>query len=1069
MRLFEEVEILCRPVMPMAWLVIVLAGFTSHAAADWPTYRGDAARSGSSREQLMFPLHASWKYEAPQGPRPAWPLPARSSYWQQLDYIEPRIVDDHAFHPVAAMGKVLFASSADDQVYCLDAKTGELQWTFFTDGPVRFAPVIGKSRVIFGSDDGNVYCVAIEDGTSIWKQRIAPKDYRVPGNGRVISAWPVRSGLVLKGDTVYAAAGIFPSQGVWLAALDVMTGEVRWKEQKNYSPQGYLLASDDRLFVPTGRSTPMAVDRATGKGDVTFSGNNPGTFAMIADDTLISGRGNDGSLTAADAQSRSKIINFTGRHLTVSGGRSFILGNDKLTAIDRVKYIALSKRLNELGGRLDQLNKQQKRLPANSPQRGQVRSQITQVTSDIDKAGTQRAACLLWEVPARATHGMIVVGDAVITGGDDVVTAHRASDGKVIWNGKVDGKAFGFAADDGRLIVTTDKGAVHVFAGRGIDQPKPTNSSPTAIDNGHTSSIAIDGGTILAKIGATQGYALVLGAEVHDGSLARELVKLTDLTVVCIDRDEQRVIKARNELRQSGLYGSRLAVHHVDSDELPFTDYFANLVISASLGANEKESMWPRLQLERVLQPGGTMWLNVDVPTKKRPPLAGSGEWTHLYANPANTASTNDSHISANVALQWFGGPGPRRMIDRHLRGPAPLYADGRMFIIGENVIVGVDAYNGTELWECSLPESQRYSMPFDGGYIATNGKSVFAAVKNECWVVNASSGEIERKIPVVSAKGLNDPHWGYLAVDGNALFGSVQKSTASRMDPSRGLIDSDYRSTQPVVTSSELFRRPIGDSGPAEWQYANGAIINATITIANDRVYFIESRNEKSINHETGRIPLPDLTASDLYLVAIDAKTGIVAWQRDMDMQMCRNVLYLAAANNKLVVLGSQDTKNEDASYHLRVLNAQDGEEIWRAEHPNRKPGALFHGEQVHHPVVLGDVLVAEPTLYDLKTGKPFNPEGGEEPFYIVRPGHSCGTMSGAGDCLFFRANNPTVMNLGELGGSQRFETLAPTRAGCWINIIPAGGLVLIPEASASCVCHYSLQTSMAFRPIKK
>lgn len=32
---------------------------------------------------------------------------------------------------------------------------------------------------------------------------------------------------------------------------------------------------------------------------------------------------------------------------------------------------------------------------------------------------------------------------------------------------------------------------------------------------------------------------------------------------------------------------------------------------------------------------------------------------------------------------------------------------------------------------------------------------------------------------------------------------------------------------------------------------------------------------------------------------------------------------------------------------------------------------------------------------------------------------------------------------------------------------MIPAGGRLLIPEGSASCVCHYSLQTSIAFAPV--
>ena len=34
---------------------------------------------------------------------------------------------------------------------------------------------------------------------------------------------------------------------------------------------------------------------------------------------------------------------------------------------------------------------------------------------------------------------------------------------------------------------------------------------------------------------------------------------------------------------------------------------------------------------------------------------------------------------------------------------------------------------------------------------------------------------------------------------------------------------------------------------------------------------------------------------------------------------------------------------------------------------------------------------------------------------------------------------------------------------------MIPAGGLLLIPEASSGCTCNYSIQTSLAFLPRKK
>ncbi len=54
----------------------------------------------------------------------------------------------------------------------------------------------------------------------------------------------------------------------------------------------------------------------------------------------------------------------------------------------------------------------------------------------------------------------------------------------------------------------------------------------------------------------------------------------------------------------------------------------------------------------------------------------------------------------------------------------------------------------------------------------------------------------------------------------------------------------------------------------------------------------------------------------------------------------------------------------------------------------------------------------------------------------------------------------------LGPDGGPTRLNTI--TRPGCWINIIPAGGLVLIPEASSGCTCGFSLQTSIAYIPVE-
>jgi hypothetical protein len=41
--------------------------------------------------------------------------------------------------------------------------------------------------------------------------------------------------------------------------------------------------------------------------------------------------------------------------------------------------------------------------------------------------------------------------------------------------------------------------------------------------------------------------------------------------------------------------------------------------------------------------------------------------------------------------------------------------------------------------------------------------------------------------------------------------------------------------------------------------------------------------------------------------------------------------------------------------------------------------------------------------------------------------------------------------------------ENYGGVRPGCWVNALPVGGLVLLPDASAGCKCSYQNRTWMA------
>ena len=212
-------------------------------AADWPTYGHDFARSAVTSEPLPVGLAEVWSYSTPVRPTPAWDEPALWDGWHKIYALKNRQVFDKALHVAVVGDAVFFGSSVDDKVYCLDAKTGRTRWTFYTEGPVRLAPTVSGGRVYVGSDDWRVYCLQADTGQLVWQQRPGPSDRRVPGNGRIISVWAIRTGVVVVDDTAYCCAGVLPSETVYLCALDAATGSVRWKQSLRDLPaEGYMLA-----------------------------------------------------------------------------------------------------------------------------------------------------------------------------------------------------------------------------------------------------------------------------------------------------------------------------------------------------------------------------------------------------------------------------------------------------------------------------------------------------------------------------------------------------------------------------------------------------------------------------------------------------------------------------------------------------------------------------------------------------------------------------------------------------------------------------------------------------------
>jgi outer membrane protein assembly factor BamB len=1088
-------------------------------AADWPAYRHDNARSGCISESLVTPLVQDWVYVSVYPPRPAWSPPA--SRPREGFILRNRVDFDDAFQVVTVGDLVYFGSSADHKVYALDADTGQQQWSFFTGGPVRLAPTVWQEKVFVGSDDGFVYCLKANNGELIWKIRGGPADEKLLGNGKMISRWPIRTGVLIDDETVYFAAGIFPYENVYLYAVHAEDGAIVWKNdtiseqdayQNDLSPQGYLLAAGTQLFVPSGRSLPAAFGKTNGQ--MLFhrkygwraeeaGGAIGGTYALLADDQVYAG--GEYHLLALDQKTgRTGFAWFPGRCLTVNGNMAYLATGSEILAMDRLKYAEASRRRNSLEFRIKTLRSQLPR--ATGDRRNQLQDQLRNVEKELsDHRRDNITPAVGWQVPSQCDAELIVCGNLVIAGGQDKVDALSRDGGELLWNTKVDGKACGLTVANGRLYVSTDTGKIYCFASDNTSNSKtqaavqtnPPVANPYPKDE-MTEVYEAAAEAVVMETGVTKGYCLVVGAE--RGRLAHELARRTNLTIIGIEPDSEKVQAARLALNAAGLYGERVTIDQGDLSALPYSNYFANLIVSDSLILTGQIPGDPARLVRHIKPCGGAICLGVPakVPsgaaavsskellswfarlelgscrisqvnglwaTLQRGALPGAGKWTHQYAEPGNTACSDDLALAGPLGLLWFGEPGSAPMVNRHDAAASPLAVNGRLFIQGENIVMAYDSYNGMLLWKREIPGAMRTRLKArECGNLAASQDSFFIAVGDKCLRLDAATGEIRATYAMPLAPEDVPPRWGYLAYVDGVLYGSAMTD---------------------IGVSTSVFAIDAQD-GRHLWNYGGKNIANLTIAIGDGWIFFVDSSltpQQRDTLLEQDKSHLANLKGEQAkqaeerqkkldarLAIVLDARTGGKLWEKPIDVTDCSRIgigggELMAMYRDGIVVLcgananghyWKQFLAGEFSQRRLVALSAKTGDTMWARDANYR-----------HRPLIIGDTIIAEPWAFDVRTGqqktRPHPLTGVETTWQFLRPGHHCGAISACPQMLLMRSGYTSYYDLRDDAGIKHF---AGHRLGCWINGIAADGLALAPEASAGCICLFPIVCSLALEP---
>jgi len=188
----------------------------------WPTFRGDATRSGSTKTAVPTSLKTAWQAD----------------------------VGGKLTAPVVGDGKLLVASVNSGRITALDVKTGKTLWIFTAAGRVDTPPTIcsvgwisnpSNERdgleihptplCLLGAKDGRVYCLRLSDGALAWRFLAAEEDRRTVVDNRLESIWPVPGNVLVIDGVAYFAAGRSPylDGGIRLYGVDVKTGKTLYE------------------------------------------------------------------------------------------------------------------------------------------------------------------------------------------------------------------------------------------------------------------------------------------------------------------------------------------------------------------------------------------------------------------------------------------------------------------------------------------------------------------------------------------------------------------------------------------------------------------------------------------------------------------------------------------------------------------------------------------------------------------------------------------------------------------------------------------------------------------------
>jgi outer membrane protein assembly factor BamB len=1059
-----------------------LQGASLFGGEDWPMWRYDASRSAASPNKIPESLSPLWtRTFSPR--QPVWDDPLNQDL---MSY-------DSLFEPIVLGNRLIVGFNDQDKLIAMDTTSGENLWTFFAEAPIRLAPVGWRDRVFVCSDDGYLYCLNAADGKVVWKHHGAPNSQHAIGNRRLTSAWPARGGPVIKDDTVYYAASIWPFMGTFLYALDAESGRIKWVNDSTGSqymkqphsapafagvaPQGALVATDRLLIVPGGRSVPAVFDRAS--GEMKYFELNAG------------GKGNGGAFVTADATHFYV-------HTRVKGTRAFHLGTGLKTAFAPNEPVVVGDYLF-------------------SAEMAEGRAVIRAYPASLED---DKAREPLWSIDADGTKDLILAGDHLIAAGSKTLSVIRRPDfdagsmtgGQVVSTIPTESSIGRLLVADRKLFGIYENGSITAF---GESSVAIAATGIAAVNQEHGNDDRQESNDVAARkllsYGDASGYAFWFGPCEASMAIAMGASKLFEQLAI-VDSDSLRVNPLRKSLDEIGVYG-RLTCHVSTPMMFRPPQYVANMVfvareISQSATANDMHSMYGAvrpyggvmlllsLDAEKLAESIRAMNLEQakveivpeGVLVRREGALPGAADWTHQYGDIANTIKSNDKRVKLPLGVLWFGGTSNLDVLPRHGHGPPEQIVNGRVFIEGISSLSARDVYTGRLLWKREFGDLGTFDVYFDNTYEDTpldpkynqvhipgaNGRGtnyvvtpecIYLVVGNQCKMLDPATGDDKGLIELPGNADGSKAEWGFIGVYDRFLLGGVGFANYRE---SRGI---DFPSDNLLSNSKKGFGSKSLDkaaskaivafdrhSGKELWRVdAKHSFWHNGIVAGGDRIYCLD-RDPNSVAEAMKRRGIK--TPGTYRIVSFDAATGKELWE--VKEKIFGTWLGYSEKHDLLLQAGSQasDRLADEVGTGMRVYHGKDGKLAWERDTLKYSGPCILHRDSIITNV---NSYTESAGAFDLLTGEQKmtqNPITGQmQPWKITRS-YGCNSIVASENMLTFRSGAAAYYDLSTDSGT---GNLGGFRSGCTANLIAAGGVLNAPDYTRTCSCSYQNQTSIA------